>query len=73
MGIITNVAKNEVGKTINAYYNDSLPLIVKLSQNKKNIFNQLDAMRSNKVDYSNEDCLEVKNILDDLNNRISSI
>lgn len=73
MAIITDVTRNLVGVEIKGYYDDSLPLIVKLAQNKKNISEQLDAMRSNKVDYTNADCLEVQNILEDLSNRIDSI
>ena len=73
MGLITDVNKNEVGKALKAYYDNSLPLVVQVKENLIKLTDQYEAMKLNTIDYSTKDCEEVKELIDDLTSKIENI
>jgi hypothetical protein len=73
MGLITDVNKNETGKALKAYYENSLPLVVQVKENLTKLTDQYEAMLLNTADYSKVDCEEVKALIDDLTSKIENI
>lgn len=73
MGIISNIDKNEIGKSLKSTHTNSLALITQLSTNISTLTTQVAAMRNNAVDYTEQDCDEVQALIDDLNSKIEAL
>lgn len=73
MGIISNIDKNEIGKTLKALHVNSLAGIEAISANIKKLKSQLSAMQSNTKEYSDEDCKEVEELINDIQNKCDGI
>jgi hypothetical protein len=73
MGIITETAKSSTGLQINAWNTEILSNISNIEKLKASLLAQLENMKVNKEDFTEEDIIEMEELLAEIDKRISTL
>jgi hypothetical protein len=73
MGIITETAKNSTGLQINAWNTEILSNISNIEKLKASLLAQLENMKVNKEDFTEEDVKEMEELLSEIDKRVSML